>query len=100
MKRSTERILTTHCGSLPRAVGPGGVREAFACTGPITYTGHTLVQADIENLRESLRTLQVEEAFITALSPSNVALYHHNEFYATEDEYLFALADAMHEEYQ
>ena len=42
----------------------------------------------------------IEEAFITALSPSNVALYHRNEYYKTEEEYLFALADAMHEEYQ
>ena len=44
--------------------------------------------------------MQVEEAFVTALSPSNVALYHRNEFYATEEEYLVALADAMHVEYQ
>jgi len=40
----------------------------------------------------------VEEAFITALSPNNVALYYENRFYRTEEEYLVAIADAMHEE--
>ena len=58
------------------------------------------VKADVENLRAALNGLPAEEAFITALSPSNVALYHRNEYYKTEEEYLFALADAMHEEYQ
>jgi 5-methyltetrahydropteroyltriglutamate--homocysteine methyltransferase len=86
--------------NVARPGGTGGVREAYACTGPITYTGHDQVRADIANLRAALRGVEAEEAFLTALSPSNVALYHRNEFYATEEEYLFALADAMHEEYQ
>jgi 5-methyltetrahydropteroyltriglutamate--homocysteine methyltransferase len=80
--------------------GAGGVREAYACTAPITYTGQQYVQEDIDNLRSALEGVQVEEAFLTGLSPSNVALYHRNDFYNTEEEYLFALADAMHVEYQ
>jgi 5-methyltetrahydropteroyltriglutamate--homocysteine methyltransferase len=86
--------------NLARPGGTGGVREAYACTGPITYTGQAQVQADIANLRSALQGVQAEEGFLTALSPSNVALYHRNEYYATEEEYLVALADAMHEEYQ
>jgi len=83
-----------------RPGGTGGIRRAFACTGPITYTGHDQVRADVENLREALRNVKADGAFMTALSPTNVALYHRNDFYKTEDEYLFALADAMHEEYK
>ncbi len=83
-----------------RAGGTGGVRQAYSCTAPITYTGQQYVQEDIENLRAALEGLRVEEAFLTGLSPSNVALYHRNDFYNTEEEYLFAIADAMHEEYQ
>ena len=86
--------------NVERPGGVGGVREAYACTAPITYTGQKHVQEDIANLKAALTGLDVEEAFITALSPSNVALYHRNDFYTTEEEYLFALADAMHEEYQ
>jgi 5-methyltetrahydropteroyltriglutamate--homocysteine methyltransferase len=83
-----------------RRGGAGGVREAYACTAPITYTGQAYVQEDIANLREALANFTVEEAFLTALSPSNVALYHRNDFYTTEEEYLFAIADAMREEYR
>ena len=89
-----------------RPGGTGGVRVAYACTGPITYIGQDRVQEDIANLRAALASLEgeaeaeVTEAFVTALSPSNVALYHRNEFYATEEDYLAALADAMHVEYQ
>jgi 5-methyltetrahydropteroyltriglutamate--homocysteine methyltransferase len=86
--------------NIARPGGTGGVRQAYACTGPITYIGQERVREDINNLRAALEAVQVEEAFITALSPSNVALYHRNEFYPTEEEYLFALADAMHVEYQ
>jgi len=86
--------------NIQRPGGTGGVRVAYACTGPVTYIGQDRVREDIANLRAALENVQVEEAFVTALSPSNVALYHRNEFYATEEEYLVALADAMHVEYQ
>ncbi|MBV9324499.1 MAG: cobalamin-independent methionine synthase II family protein [Chloroflexi bacterium] len=86
--------------NMRRPGGTGGVRIAYACTGPITYIGQDRVQEDVNNLRNALKEVQVEEAFITALSPSNVALYHRNEFYSTEEEYLVAIADAMHVEYQ
>src|SRR5258708_141963 len=40
------------------------------------------------------------EGFITALSPMNVAPHFRNAYYPTEEEYLVAIAEAMHEEYQ
>ena len=86
--------------NMARPGGTGGIRQAFACTAPITYTGQQQIQADVENLRSATRDVHAEAVFMTALSPSNVALYHRNDFYATEEEYLFALADAMHVEYQ
>ncbi|HEY2594911.1 MAG TPA: cobalamin-independent methionine synthase II family protein, partial [Chloroflexota bacterium] len=86
--------------NLHKTGGPGGVRIAYACTGPVTYIGQDRVREDMANLRAALASVQVEEAFVTALSPSNVALYHRNEFYPSEQEYLVAIADAMHVEYQ
>jgi 5-methyltetrahydropteroyltriglutamate--homocysteine methyltransferase len=84
-----------------RAGGTGGVRRAYACTGPLTYTGRRAVEADIHNLRLALGdAVTASEAFITALSPTNLAMYHRNDYYATEEEYLYALADAMRVEYQ
>jgi 5-methyltetrahydropteroyltriglutamate--homocysteine methyltransferase len=74
-------------------------RASFACTGPITYTGQERVQADIRNLKEAMSAVRATEGFITALSPTNVAPHYRNEHYRTEEEYLAAIADAMHEEY-
>src|SRR5665213_4579597 len=71
-----------------------------ACTAPLKYVGQKEVAADIEYLKAALATVKSEEGFITALSPSNLEVFYRNEYYRTEDEYLAALADAMHEEYR
>jgi 5-methyltetrahydropteroyltriglutamate--homocysteine methyltransferase len=72
----------------------------LACTGPVSYTGHAQVQSDIDNLRAALAGVRVEEAFLPAISPSNVESWYRNRYYKTDEEYLFAIADAMHEEYR
>jgi 5-methyltetrahydropteroyltriglutamate--homocysteine methyltransferase len=76
------------------------VRESLTCTGPITYSGQALVQTDIDNLKRAMKSTNALEGFMTALSPTNVAPHFRNEFYASDEDYLFAIADAMHEEYK
>ena len=84
-----------------RAMPSPAVRSLhMVCTGPITYQGHKHVQADIENLRASLATTRVEEAFIPAISPTSVEDWQRNAYYGTDEDYLAAIADAMHEEYR
>ncbi len=73
---------------------------ATACTGPVRYTGEADVAADIDNLRAALAGVAAEEAFITAISPTNLAMYHVNRHYRDDDAYLEALADAIHVEYK
>ena len=79
---------------------PNAAAPRFACTGPITYIGQAQVQADIANLKAALAGVTAVEAFIPAISPSNVEGRQKNLYYKTEDEYLFAIAEAMHEEYR
>ena len=74
--------------------------DALVCTGPIKYIGHGELKADIENLKQALGGAPAEEAFVTAISPTNLEMYFANEFYASDEEYLAALADAMNEEYR
>jgi 5-methyltetrahydropteroyltriglutamate--homocysteine methyltransferase len=74
--------------------------KAWICSGPIAYVGQDELRADIENLRAALKSVKAEEAFLTAISPSNLELYYENQYYASVEEYLTALADAMHVEYQ
>jgi 5-methyltetrahydropteroyltriglutamate--homocysteine methyltransferase len=79
---------------------PNAAAPRFACTGPITYVGQRQVQADVDNLKAALAGAGVEEAFIPAISPSNVEGRQKNLHYKTDEEYLFAIAEAMREEYR
>jgi 5-methyltetrahydropteroyltriglutamate--homocysteine methyltransferase len=72
----------------------------MVCTAPIAYRGHAALARDIDNLRAALAGVRVEEAFIPAISPANVEDWQRNRYYATQEEYLFAIADALREEYR
>ena len=73
--------------------------KTMVCTEPITYVGGEALQTDIENLRAGLEGQTYEEAFVSAANPANLA-NQRNEYYKTREEFLTALCDAMHEEYQ
>ena len=75
--------------------------DALVCTGPVTYCGQDAIRTDIENLKAALRGMGVspEEAFMPASAPRGRDLGR-NEYYRTHEEYLQAVADALHAEYQ
>jgi 5-methyltetrahydropteroyltriglutamate--homocysteine methyltransferase len=73
--------------------------RALVCAGPIRYVGHDELNADIANLKASLQGVDATEAFMTAISPSNLELYYENRHYASDEEYLLALGEAMRVEY-
>lgn len=72
----------------------------LVCTDPVKYSGHETLKRDIENVKAAAAERDVEEVFMTAVSPSDVEGQQANEFYDSEEDYLFAIADAMHEEYR
>ena len=72
----------------------------LVCTAPVEYDGHAVLQRDIANVKTAAEAAGVEEVFMTAVSPSDVEGQQPNEFYKSAEEYLAAIADAMHEEYQ
>ena len=78
-----------------RAVGrtPG-------CNGPISYRDTAAVQTDIQNFRAALQGTGVGEAFLPAASPGCVVQITSNTHYPGRKEYLYALAEAMREEYR
>jgi len=79
---------------------PAATAVHMVCTGPISYKGHSHVQADIANLKAALAGREVADAFMPAVSPTCVEDWQTNRYYRSDEEYLFAIADAMHEEYQ
>ncbi len=70
------------------------------CTGPVRYTGQTAVRRDIENLKAALQGLPVTDVFMPAVSPGQIFRYHVNRHYASNDEFLAAIGEALREEYQ
>ena len=181
MKTSTERILTTHTGSLPRPAvltdrhdpaavraavrdtvqrqavagidlvgdgemskpsyatyvkdrltgfgGEGSIQEVAAsvmgleefpdfaekmaqtmasvatirftsCDGPVRYVGHATVQSDIDTLKAATEGVPAAGVFMSAASPGVISVFSPNRYYASQEEYLGALAEAMREEYE
>ncbi|HVB90162.1 MAG TPA: cobalamin-independent methionine synthase II family protein [Beijerinckiaceae bacterium] len=79
---------------------PGGQiarrRRVFACTGPIAFAGQQELQQEIELFRAAASG----ECFLTSTAPASVEAYRRNLFYRTDEDYLFALADALAVEYR
>jgi 5-methyltetrahydropteroyltriglutamate--homocysteine methyltransferase len=69
------------------------------CVGPLTYIGHAAIKADIANFKAALAANGIEEGFMTSVAPGSASRIG-NLHYATDDDFLFACADAMREEYQ
>src|SRR5215213_7876306 len=84
---------------MPGTAGQTG-RTRWVCTGPVAYQGMAALTQDIGTLKSALGGVRHEEAFMPAVSPSNLANWNRNEHYNSEEEYLYALADALHEEYR
>jgi 5-methyltetrahydropteroyltriglutamate--homocysteine methyltransferase len=79
---------------------PGAnVNPTVVCTGPLKYVGTATTQQDIANFKAALEGLDVE-GFLPAIAPGTIEHWLFNEFYASDEEFLFAIADAMHEEYR
>lgn len=83
-----------------RARTDGSTVEAkrWFCTGPISYDGAAL-ERDIARFRRALDDVSVTDAFLPVVAPASV-YWLENEHYATEDEFVFAVADALREEYR
>jgi len=81
-----------------KAPPPGFGR--LTCVAPITYKGQASLQRDLARLREAMKGHGDLEAFVPAVSPATLQWWNENRYYRTEDEYLNALCDALHEEYK
>jgi 5-methyltetrahydropteroyltriglutamate--homocysteine methyltransferase len=74
-------------------------RPTEACIAAIAYTDHAPIQQAIANFKSALEGVNVEEAFLTAVAPASTAYDGVNEFYPSEREYIFAIAEALRDEY-
>lgn len=71
-----------------------------ACNGPVTSKGTAAAEADIAHFKHALAAASPEDAFMNAASPGLVSMFLGNTYYKTEEEFLWAVAEAMKPEYQ
>jgi 5-methyltetrahydropteroyltriglutamate--homocysteine methyltransferase len=69
------------------------------CNAPIKYVGHAAIEADIANLKKAMAAAGVDEGFMCSIGPGSFARGE-NLHYKTEEEFVFASAEAMREEYK
>ena len=92
--------LDAHDRAQGRFDGGGGARYESVCVAPIAYTGQDALRRDIENFRAALDAVDVAEGFLPVAAPASVIPDRRNEHYESDEELIFAIADAMRVEYR
>lgn len=75
-------------------------RKTPACNAPITVKDMTAVTRDAQALNASLRKHTGKTAFMSAASPGVTALFFRNDYYDSDEDYVFALAEGLRHEYE
>ena len=75
-------------------------RALTVCAGPVAYKGHAQLKSDLDTLKAALAQAPAVEAFVPAIAPSNVEATTPNDHYPSQEAYVFAIAEAMREEYK
>jgi len=96
--------LFEQAGSAPKV--PEGASESAAaiddwvCTGPISFAGGAALRREIDTLKLALGETPVGDAFLTSTAPLSIEPGRRNDYYESEEEYVYAIAEAMREEYE
>jgi len=97
-RRDRARFATAYAD--PDSGTSMGLRPvAPICVGPLTYIGHDAIKADIANFTAALAAAGVAEGFMTSVGPASCSRIG-NAYYQTDEEFVFACAEAMREEYK
>src|SRR5919204_3709939 len=73
------------------------VRPIWVCTAPLTYQGEAALAREIEELKAHV---PLEDAFLTSTAPASLEVYRRNEYYKSEEEFVYAIAEAMRVEFE
>ena len=100
--RNAPADLLAFPGFLQRQADSGGT-PTYArpmCTSEVRVKDQTDLHKDIDNLKKAMANHGAKKGFMNAASPGVISLFLANDFYASREDYLAALADAMKEEYR
>jgi 5-methyltetrahydropteroyltriglutamate--homocysteine methyltransferase len=95
--RDRERFAAFFAEEQPR-YAHGAPTEAVV--GPVEYVRPEPIRRDLANLKRALQDVGVEEGFFTTVAPGSAAFNQVNEYYPSDRDFVFAMADALREEYR
>ena len=100
--RRTPADLSDYPGFMDRLRSSGGTPNYRrpCCVGPIAVKTLGPLHKDITHLKAAAARHGAAQMFMNAASPGVVALFQPNQHYASDDDYLEALARALRHEYQ
>lgn len=78
----------------------GYLEGVYPCVGPIEYVGHDALDRDIQNLKAAMETSGARHGFLPVAAPASAFALSPNEHYATDEEYMYAGAEALRVEYE
>ncbi len=78
---------------------PAKIRR-YECIEPLRYIGAQSMQRDIANFRAGLKGVDGHAPFLPAVTLGVIEHWLYNEHYKTQEEFLYAIGDVMHEEYK
>jgi 5-methyltetrahydropteroyltriglutamate--homocysteine methyltransferase len=83
------------------AANPGRrKRSAPACNAEVGVLDAKAAELDMVNLQKAAKALNAQYIFSSAASPGVISLFFRNAFYKSDEEYVFAIAEAMRHEYE
>jgi 5-methyltetrahydropteroyltriglutamate--homocysteine methyltransferase len=95
--RDRERFREFFEREMPLAI-TGSAAEV--CVAPVEYADHESIRRDLANLRAAVDAARPNEAFFTTVAPASTAYNGINEYYPSDKEYVYAIAEALRQEYQ
>jgi 5-methyltetrahydropteroyltriglutamate--homocysteine methyltransferase len=94
-----EKKFAGYFAANPRAQSLGPPTMPI-CTAPLRYVGLTELKKDLDNFTAALAGVAVAGGYLPANTPGTIEHWIANEYYKSDEEFVFAIADAMHEEYR
>src|SRR5260221_823572 len=74
-------------------------KRLSCCVSPLNYVGHEALKEELEGFRAALQGVKVAEAFLPANTPGTVEHWLRNEHYRNDEEFVYAIAEALRDEY-
>ncbi len=94
------RMGTLFYSSGYQSASPSSRPTVSVCVAPVSYIGQRFIQRDVDNLRAALGGVSVTESFLPVTAPASIEPYRENDYYKSDKEFVYALADALRVEYE